>query len=179
MTSTSANGLFGRVGEFLPERETFSAYVERMEMFFTANNIVESTGEGSAQANQVLANRKRAIFLTEVGPEVYSTLSNLLAPAKPKDTPFADIVEILEKHYNPKPLEIAQSFHFSTRKQESRESISDYVLALRRLAVHCDLWRVFGSCFTRPICMWTEQSQDPQQTLEHRKTHVRKSLQGG
>ena len=158
MTSTSANGLFGRVGEFLPELETFNAYVKRMEMFFTANNIVESTGEGSAQANQVLANRKRAIFLTEVGPEVYSTLSNLLAPAKPKDTPFADIVIILEKHYNPKPLEIAQSFHFGTRKQESRESISDYVLALRRLAVHCDLWQVFGSCFTRPICMWTEQS---------------------
>ena len=138
MTSTSANGLFGRVGEFLPERETFNAYVERMEMFFTANNIVESTGEGSAQANQVVANRKRAIFLTEVGPEVYSTLSNLLAPAKPKDTSFADIVKILEKHYNPKPLEIAQSFHFGTRKQESGESISDYVLALRRLAVHCN-----------------------------------------
>mgnify|MGYP001793494467 CR=1 FL=1 len=85
MTSTSVNGLFGRVGEFNPERETFNAYTERMEMFFTANNIIESTGEGSIQANQVVANRKRAIFLTEVGPEVYSTLSNLLAPAKPKD----------------------------------------------------------------------------------------------
>ena len=57
-------------------------------MFFTANNIVETTGEGSAAANQLVANRKRAIFLTEVGPEVYSTLSNLLAPAKPKDTLF-------------------------------------------------------------------------------------------
>ena len=70
MISTNANGLFGRVGEFLPERKTFNAYLERMEMFFTANNIVESTGEGSAQTNQVVANRKRAIFLTEVGPEV-------------------------------------------------------------------------------------------------------------
>ena len=99
---------------------------------------MESTGEGSAQANQVVANRKRAVFLTEVGPEVYSTLSNFLAPAKPKDTSFADIVKILEKHYNPKPLEISQSFHFGTRKQESGESISDYVLALRILAVHCN-----------------------------------------
>ena len=51
---------------------------------------------------------------------------------------FADIVKILEKHYNPKPLEIAQSFHFGTPKQESGESISDYILALRRLAVHCN-----------------------------------------
>ena len=82
MTSTNTSGLFGRVGEFNIERETFSAYVERMEMFFTANNIVETAGEGSAAANKLVANRKRAIFLTEVGPEVYSTPSNLLAPAK-------------------------------------------------------------------------------------------------
>ena len=76
-------------------------------MFFTANNIVETTEEGSAAANQVVANRKCTIFLTEVQPEVYSTLGNLLAQAKPKDTQFTDIVRILEKHYNPKLLEIA------------------------------------------------------------------------
>ena len=138
MASTSASGLFGRVGEFNVARETFSAYVERMEMFFTANNIVTTTGEGSAATNLVVANRKRAIFLTEVGPEVYTTLSNLLAPTKPKDVSFTNIVEVLEKHYNPKPLEIAQSFHFGTRNQKSEESVGDYVLALKRLAVHCN-----------------------------------------
>ena len=72
MTST---GLFGRDGEFIAERETFNAHVQRMKMFFTANNIVETTDEGSTQANRVVAERKRAI-----GAEVYSTLSNLLAP---------------------------------------------------------------------------------------------------
>ena len=139
MTSTNTSRLFGRVGEFDVARETFSAYVQRMEMFFTANNIVETTGEGSAAANQVVANRKRAIFLTEVGPEVCSTPnSHLLAPAKPKDTQFTDIVRILEKHYNPKLLELAQSFHFGTQSQKSEESVSDYVLALKRLAVHCN-----------------------------------------
>ena len=71
MTSTGASGLFGRVGEFIAERQTFCSYVERMEMFFTANNSVETTGEGSTQANRVVAERKRAIFLTEVGAEVY------------------------------------------------------------------------------------------------------------
>ena len=138
MTSNSASGLFGRVGEFTTERETFNAYVERMEMFFSANNILETMGEGSAQANRVVADRKRAIFLTEVGPEVYSTLSNLLALTKPKGTSFIDIVRVLEKHYNPKPLEIAQSFHFGTRNQTPGESISGYVLALKKLVVHCN-----------------------------------------
>ena len=52
MTSTNTSGLFGRVGVFNVERKTFSAYIERMEMyFFTANNIVETTGEGSAAAS--------------------------------------------------------------------------------------------------------------------------------
>ena len=83
-------------------------------MFFTASSIVKTTGEGSAATNQLVAKRKHAIFLSEVGPEVYSTLSNLLAHAKPKDMLFTDIVRILEKHYNPKLLEIAQSFHFGT-----------------------------------------------------------------
>ena len=138
MTSTGAYGLFVRVGEFIAERETLSAYVERMEMVITANNIVETTGEESTQANRAAAERKRARFLTEVGTEVYSTLSSLLAPTKPKDTPIVDIVRVLEKHYNPKPLEIAQSFHFGTRNQKSGESVGDYVLALKRLAVHCN-----------------------------------------
>ena len=68
-------------------------------MFFTVNNIMETTGEGSTQANQVVAARKRAIFLTDVGAEVYSTLSNLLASTEPKYTPFVGIVRVLEKHY--------------------------------------------------------------------------------
>ena len=55
MTST---GLFGHVDKFIAERETFNAYVERMKMFLPANNIVETTGEGSTQANRVVAEGK-------------------------------------------------------------------------------------------------------------------------
>ena len=130
-------GLFGRVGEFSPERETFRSYVERMEMFFMANNIMEETGEDKEEANLAVANRKRAIFLTEIGPDAFSTLSNLLAPEKPKDTPFSDVVKALEKHYNPAPFEIAESFHFGTRYQKQDESIS-YFMALKKLSIHCN-----------------------------------------
>jgi hypothetical protein len=43
--SGTAGGLFGHVGEFNSERETFQSYVERMGIyFFTANNIVETPG---------------------------------------------------------------------------------------------------------------------------------------
>ena len=86
-----------------------------MEMFFTANNIVETPGEANVEANQLVSDRKRAIFLTEIGPDVYSTLSKLLVLAKPKDTSLTNIVQALEKHFNPAPFEIAERFHFGTR----------------------------------------------------------------
>ena len=110
MTST---GLFGCVGEFIAQHERFNAYVERMEMFLTANNIVETTGEGSTPANRVIAARKRAIFLTEVGAEVYSTLSNLLVPTKLKDTSFVTLC-VYWRSITIQNCWKLRSFHFGT-----------------------------------------------------------------
>ena len=86
-----------------------------------ANNIVEEQGESNKEAKLTVQKRKHAIFLIEIGPEAYSTLSDLLVPAKPRDTP-AGIVEALERHYNTVPLEIAESFHFETHYQKRDES---------------------------------------------------------
>ena len=91
----------GRVGEFCRDKETFSAYVERKEMIFAVNNIIETTGTDIASANRRIAEQNNAIFLTEVGPEVFSVLSNLLSPAKPKDTSLEDIVQKLKNHFDP------------------------------------------------------------------------------
>ena len=57
---------------------------------------------------------------------------------KPKDTPFTDIVKALENHYNPAPLEIAESFDFGTRYQKQDESISDLIVALKKLSIRCN-----------------------------------------
>jgi hypothetical protein len=89
-------GFIGRVGEFVGEKETFRSYVKRMKMFFMANGVVEVVDGNHDVADAVVVDRKRAIFLTEIGSEAYSTLSNLLTPAKPKDTTLADILTALE-----------------------------------------------------------------------------------
>ena len=96
------------------------------------NNIVETLGTEHVAANRRVAEQKKAIFLAEVGPEVYLVLSNLLWPAKPKDTFLADIVQTLKNHYDPAPLEITESFHFGMRNQQTDESISDYIVALKK-----------------------------------------------
>ena len=62
--STNATCLFGRVGEFNLAREAFGAYVERVKVLFKANNIVETSKEGCAAANQVVGKGNRAINFT-------------------------------------------------------------------------------------------------------------------
>ena len=137
----------GGVGEFCQEKETFSAYVERMEMFFTANNIVDTPTSEHVAANHRVTAKKRAIFLTEVGREVCSALSNLLLPAKPEETTLWDIVQRLKSHHDPAPLEITESFHFCMRNQHAGESISDYIIALKKLSIHCN----YGEFFNRAL----------------------------
>ena len=48
------------------------------------------------------------------------------------------LADVLRCHFNPKPLVIAERFHFHRHEQTSGESINDYVAELRRLATHCD-----------------------------------------
>ena len=73
-----------------------------------------------------------------IGSTTYALLSSLLAPAKPGDKPFKVLSETLLRHFDPKPLVIAERFHFHRRNQASSESISEYVAELRRLATHCE-----------------------------------------
>ena len=83
----------------LDKSEEWASYVERLEQFFIANKITE-------------AERKVAVLLTVIGSKAYSLLRNLLAPAKPADKDFDEIVQVLQNHLSPKPLIIAERFKF-------------------------------------------------------------------
>ena len=134
----AARAYFGTVGGFDSTRETFSAYVERFELFFEANDLVLLGGAGNNEADAATGRKRKAIFLTEIGAEVFTLLSTVLSPRKPKDVNLDTIIGALKKHYNPDPLEIAESFHFGTRNRNSGESVAEYVVALKKLAIHCN-----------------------------------------
>ena len=123
--SDMANGfIFGSLEPFRPDTEGgFTAYMERVRLFLEANEVSE--------AKQV------PVFLSCVGSATYGLVRNLLAPAQPKDKSLEEIVDTLKAHYEPKPLVIAERFHFHGRNQGTNESIADYVAELRRLASRC------------------------------------------
>lgn len=110
-----------------------------MEMFFTVNNIVKTTKQIvclQMNVQTVLHSRRRQGFLQKLVQKSILVLSNLLWSAKPKETSLEDIGQELKNHNDPVPLEIIESFHFSMRNQLTGESISDYIVVLKKLSIN-------------------------------------------
>ena len=59
----------GKLTEYDPEQEEWGSYVERLEFFFTANDITD-------------AEKKKAILLSSSGSKTYKLFRGLTAPAK-------------------------------------------------------------------------------------------------
>ena len=121
---TMAGNSIGKLSEFAPTSDSVSAYVERANLFF--------------EANEIAAAKRVAVFLSAIGGGTYSLLRNLLAPTLPKDKTLDEIVDVLTKHYEPKTLVIAERFQFHRRNQAVGESVAEYVAGLRLLTRHCE-----------------------------------------
>ena len=116
--------VYGRMQSFVPSTESISAYLERLDLYFTANGI-----ESEKQV---------PVLLTVIGPENYTLLRGLVAPAAPKDKTLEELKASLTNHFKPKTLVIAERFRFYRRTQIVGESVAEFVLAaLRKLSIHC------------------------------------------
>ena len=100
-------------------------YIEQLEQYFVANEIV-------------MAERKRVILLSVCGARTYQLVRDLVSPAKPANKTFDQIVELVTKHYSPKPSTVMQRFQLNARYQGKDESIAAFVAALRQLSEFCE-----------------------------------------
>lgn len=114
----------GNIGQFDRGTEDWKAYCERLEQYFLANDVDDAA-------------KQRAILLSVCGAAAYQLIRNLVAPAKPTDKSFADIVKLVQDHYTPPPSVTVQRFKFHSRSQKEGESIAEFVAELRRLSEHC------------------------------------------
>ena len=115
--------VFGKIQEFKPEAERFSTYVDRLKLYFDANEVRDD--------------KKVAVFLTVIGAKNYALLSDFCAPDKPQDSTLEVLVQKLTDHYEPPPIVISERFHFHKRDQRAGESIADFIAELRRLSTKC------------------------------------------
>ncbi|UYV80200.1 K02A2.6-like, partial [Cordylochernes scorpioides] len=110
--------------EYNEETETFETFYERLEQFL----ILEEAGD----------EKKKAYLLTFMGSKTYSVLKNLCSPILPKDKTFDNLIDILKRHFSPKRSIVVERFIFFKRMQLKEESISDYLVEIKRLASSCN-----------------------------------------
>ena len=82
--------------------------------------------------------KKRSIFVSVVGAATYKLLRSLVAPARPGNKTYEELVKLLSTHFNPPPSEIVQRFKFHSRVREPGESVATFVSELHFLAEHCN-----------------------------------------
>ncbi len=107
----------GSLQEFNAATDSITQYLERVDLYFTAQRIQDDL--------------KVATLLSSIGASTYARLSDLLAPTKPSTKTLA---ALLQRHYEPPRIVIAERFQFRTRVQKEGESMA---AALRKLAIHC------------------------------------------
>ena len=123
----------GQMQAFDSANERISAYLERVQLFFLANGINEE--------------KQVPVLLSVIGGQTYALLSDLLAPEKPRSKSFEQLKAVLVKHFEPKPVVIAERFQFHRRNQAANETVAEYEAELRRLATHC----AFGDYLSEAI----------------------------
>ena len=115
----------GNISEYDNSKEDWTSYTERLQEYFTA---IEA---------QV---KKRAILLSVCGAKTYQLIKNLIAPEKPTDKRYEEVVQVMKDHVEPKPSVVVQRFTFHSRTRRQGELIADYMTELKKLSEHC----VFG-----------------------------------
>lgn len=90
------------------------------------------------QANGIEDERKVVVLFSIIGGKTYDLLWNLLSPTDPKDKTFDELVKTLSDHFEPKPIVIAEHFHFHKQNHTADESVNQFMAELRRLARHCE-----------------------------------------
>ena len=109
--------------EFNPTVEDWTSYAERLEFYFTANDVKE-------------ADKQRGILFSVCGAATYQLIKNLLAPTKPAEATFKDIVKLLTEHHQPKPSGVVQRYLFNSRVCTQDESVATHIAELKCLSEH-------------------------------------------
>ena len=109
--------VYGSLSEFKSEEEDWKNYVERIECYFTANEI-----------NDVA--KKKNILLSVVGAKTYSLIRSL-ADNDVSAESYADLIMLMSNHLHPVKNEKAERFVFNRQDRKDWESIRQFVSVLK------------------------------------------------
>ncbi|KAH9364694.1 hypothetical protein HPB48_003574 [Haemaphysalis longicornis] len=142
------------LGQFerFDEDEDFESFVERFEHYVRAVKVSDDL--------------KVSTFVTAMGTNTYRTLKNLLAPSKPEEKEYSELVTVLKEHYVPPRTVIAERFRFNRRSQHEGESAVVFAAELKRLASSCEFGPLSGRSAAGPFCGRVKRRTHPSGTYQ-------------
>lgn len=124
-----ATSLFGVLSSFDHQIQDWKTYKSRIQQWFIANNIDESTDKAEV--------KKRAILLSALTEGTYQLASNLVLPKDIATISYETIIEALDVHFTPKRCGFAERCKFYAATQQVGESHAQWAARLRGLAANC------------------------------------------
>lgn len=88
-------------------------------------------------ANEVQNQMRKNVMLAIIGGEAFELLAALCAPQQVTDKTYDELCTMLDNHYTRGTNELAESYNFDTRCQKDNESVSEYIVELKKLSIHC------------------------------------------
>ncbi|XP_055910432.1 uncharacterized protein K02A2.6-like [Eupeodes corollae] len=111
---------------FNPDNENFLQYIERFENFCALKNLTDPVIQ-------------KRTFLNSIGPNLYDKCKHFLAPRTIEESSYTDIVKVLKVKLAPSVNVLVGQHRLLMRVQQPNESCSEYVAALQKLAIDCQL----------------------------------------
>lgn len=109
---------------FEPDSGSWTEWEERLQFFLESNGITSES-------------KKKATFLTVCGKQTYSLIRSLVAPQKPAEVNFDDLIRKVKEHQDPTPSVMVSRFKFGSCSRRTGQGVADYVAALRKASEHC------------------------------------------
>ncbi|CAI5689533.1 unnamed protein product [Oreochromis niloticus] len=126
-------GMIGQMDPFDDAGEQWATYIERFEHYILADDIQPE--------------KRVLVLLSVMGPKTYGLLRNLVAPNKPGTMQYDNIVGVLQAHFAPKPLVIAERFRFHKRNPGEEKTVAQISRFAKQLIMtaKCEVQQLSGS----------------------------------
>ena len=114
-----------------------------------SSTLTQRTGSPRAPTALLRGKRNRECYQTTGyylkcrGSSTYQLIRDLLAPTKPTDNSFDELVTLVKEHQQPVPSFIVQQCTFNSRLQQPGESMNTFIAQLRKIAQHCKFCAVY------------------------------------
>ena len=116
-------GIIGSIKEFEPSQDNWKTYKRRLDAWIRVNKITEE--------------QKVDVLVAVVGSQDVDLLVSLCTPSDINTKSYDDLTGLLDRHYYSGENEVISSYHFDTRCQAANETVSDYIVALKKLSINC------------------------------------------